>query len=412
MTVLVPSPPWRFTVHDLDLQTVTILDRLAINRNVTYALNLPALATLDLPSDSPEVNITQGGEPFVAGGDRILMGFRREGQGSLPRPLGYDPNAPYVPRFGGIIAPLGREAQVDQPWTHVTASDPWAYWGSRPVVNDIGVLPGRGGITYGNDPVTPMTGDQIAITVLTNSLAAHGNLYVDFGQTPFYGGTIETTDPILITFDQGLSVGEALKKLTDTGSMDIILTAIYDPINRPGIIAEVSIYNQAGIHRNGAIFAWDMPSHSLNGIDLLHDFTQLANKIALTTSTANVPVDVVSDATSIAKYGEYWLLQAIQGQASLAAADLLALSKLALFRNGKDTLTLDPHPERAPVPFNEYLLGDEVPVYASDDFGEVLDAGVVNSSGSWTNLRRIYAIPLDIADDQVETVTQMLMSSS
>jgi hypothetical protein len=28
----------------------------------------------------------------------------------------------------------------------------------------------------------------------------------------------------------------------------------------------------------------------------------------------------------------------------------------------------------------------------------------------WTNLRRVYSIPVDISDDEIETVTQLLLS--
>lgn len=419
--VLVPSPEWRFVVAFLEptdmalsSATLTFLDRLATVRKLTFGLNLPAVATMDVPSDNPEVNILRvgGGNPFLWYNNRILYGFRREGANSTPRPPGYDPLAPWVIRYSGIIGQLEREAHEDQPVSHLTAYDPWGYWLlNRPVVTDIGtLLPKNGRTFYGK------RGSEIAVAILGDSLLAHGPLFADWGQTAHYGGTIQATDPISNApnggwnIPQGMNLGAALQALADTGSLDIVLTPIYDLVNRPGLISEVSIFKQAGSKQNGAIFGWDLMPHSLSALDLLHDGTQQANRVVQFTAKGNAAGTTQQPAVDTAPtFGQYWLQQNLQGATSLFGAELLALAQAELRRAGKDTLTFDPTPERSPVPWNEYFVGDEVPVYASRArFGEDVNAGVVDSHGHWTKLQRIYTLPIDIGDDQVETVTQIL----
>jgi hypothetical protein len=73
-----------------------------------------------------------------------------------------------------------------------------------------------------------------------------------------------------------------------------------------------------------------------------------------------------TDATSIATYGEYWAQQFFPAQTEPAAVEAIAAQQLALRKDYKQTLTINPVPERAPEPFIDYGLGDRVPVWASN----------------------------------------------
>lgn len=430
--VLKQSPEWRFVVAYNDPTnasgkssgTLTFLDRLAVNREVAYALNTPSMAAMDVPSDSPEVNILRvgGGNPFVWFNSRFLYGFRREGADSPNRPPGYSNNYPWVVRFAGILDQVGRNAQSEQGVSHLTAHDPWQYWGSLPVVDDDGNLVGRGGWKLLDASGNPLRGDQIVVKLLLNCLRylnltqPGATLHADWGQTPFYGGTIQPTDPVEFSVDQGMYLGEALAKLTDTGNLDLVLTPIYDVTVRPGLLVEVNVYSQAGGVNNGAIFGWDLLPRSVVGIDLLDDGTQMANRVQFYASSAKNPVPVQSPTIdSAATYGQWWMVKSLSGtdvtiSGTQSAAQLLALAEANLRRNGKRSLTIDPTPERSPVPWNEYELGDTVPVWASrSNFGLDLGPGPI-SGGAWQNPQRIYGLPISIGDDRVETVTNLLLT--
>ncbi len=381
------SPYWRFVVTDLDSVVLTLLDHLASDREITFLLNQPARCVGKVPSASPEVNIPgDDGYPFVAEGVRCLLGFRLEA-------------GEWVIRFTGIILQIQDTAEQDIAYSHFTAYDPWQYLFYRPVVNYLtGKLPGPKGISWDDT-----RGDVIAGQVLRNTIAWHGNAFIDagpsYGGTSFYTGTMELTAQMDINFPQGLSVGEAWQQLVATDTMDIVLTPIYDPVNRPGYLAELNVYEQAGSQRNAAIFAWDLPSRSLTQIDDLYDGTIRANKVQYFSGQGGPPVAVQTDAPSVATYGQYWATQFFPGQNVPAAVVALAQQQLSLRANGQRTVTISPAPERSPLPFTEYYLGDTVPVYASDAL-----------RGTVSGYQRIYGIPISISDDATEEIRQLLTS--
>lgn len=399
------SPYWRFVITTLDTEVLTFLDKLATDRTATFILNGPAVATGAVPSDDPEINIEHtDGEPFLAEGVRCLYGFRNEIQsadsdGNLIRA--------WIVRYGGIIMQLQDVAQQDNAMTHYTALDPWQLLYSRPLVtyenSSDGNIAGEDGLSFTDTRI-----DVIIGTLLRNAILFSGDCYIDagedYGGTAFYSGEIEVLDQIDINFQQGTSLGEAWDILTNRDDVDIMLTPIYDPENRPGYLCELNVYAQAGAEVDEAIFAWDKPSRSLVGVDRLRDGTQRANVIKMyagqggtAVNGQNVPVQ--EDLTSIATYGEYWAQQFFPGVNVADAVEALAYAQLQLRKNGKDTVTISPAPERSPLPWQEYFLGDRVPVYASDRLRKEI-----------VGYQRIYGIPISIADDATETILQMLTS--
>jgi hypothetical protein len=395
---------WVWTVCGLGGGTKTFLNRLATNVQILFTLNDAAVVTGDVPSDNPEINIplAADGEAFVSYNSRLLYGFRREASGSGP---------PYVCRFAGVMHILEDEATSDDPVTHFQAYDPWMWLRSLPVVDGAGDLLAPDGLVYSGK-----TGDYIVKDLIDNALTAvlalhpTNPVFVDVSS-----GHFDTTDVIPeITFQQGVSVGEAWTQLTDTGSLDIVLTPVYDPVSRPGKLAVLSVYSQAGSAKNNAVFGWDKFPRTLVGISRLLDGTQMANVGQFYAGGLSVPQQ--TDAISIAEYGQYWLQRNYPSPASSSAVALVALAEVALRKKGKRTLTIDPTPELSPDPFTDYFLGDLIPVWAGRpqagggySFREILTPGS-ESTGEWTNPQRVYAIPISLDDDQVETVTRMLLT--
>lgn len=389
---------WRFVVTDLACKTLTFLDRLAENRQVTYTLNAPAVATGNVPSDNPEVNILNspgslGGEPFVSYSDRLLFGFRREGGagGSL--------DEPWICRFAGILMQLEDSAASDVATSSYSAYDPWQYLFSRPIRKDDLTLPGPDGITFTGGSLETL--DEIARGFIVNTIAADGSVFVNvdgghIDSVPFSGS---------INFQQGTSVGDALQQICNTGELDIWFSPVYDPVGHPGIIANLNIYVQQGSTRSSAIMAWDSPSKSLVGISRLLDGAQMANKVQFYNGPGGPAVALQSDATSVTKYGQYWAQQFFPAQTQTAAVVAMAAQQLLLRKIGRRTLTINPAPERSPEPFTEYFLGDLLPVYATNRLRQTLPA-----PGETTNYQRIYGIPVVISDDALETVSQLLTS--
>src|SRR4029077_16033072 len=109
-------------------------------------------------------------------------------------------------------------------------------------------------------------------------------------------------------------------------------------------------------------------------------------------------------------YGPYWVQKNYSGPSDVAGVQLLAAAEVALRKNGKQTLQIDPTPERAPDPFTSWFLGDTVAVWAGRPMPPTGNAlrGTVRSTTPATH--RVYGFEIDLADDQVETVKNLLLT--
>ena len=379
------SGPWRFLVTDLESQTAALLDRLASNRQIVFTLNEPCRMSGTVPSDNPEVNRLYDDDPLLAEGNRLLYCFRRENdEATSDAPI-------WVIRAAGLIMNVNDVGGPDVAETSFEAFDPWQLLYRRPLRDDEGNLPGEGGLTFADPPVPS---SEIAEQIIAFSELVDGTTHLDL-----LTGTIETTDAIEITFQQGMSVGEALDQLCATGTMDILIDPVYDPIGKPGIVGQLNIFVKAGTTRTAAIFAWDKPGRSLVNLNRQTDGRERANKIQYYAGQGGPPVALVSFGLSAIKYGHYWEQQFFPGSEDadvvLGFANLQGQQR----RNGLVTYTISPAPERSPVPITGYYLGDYVPIYGSSR----LRAAVATT-------KRVYSIPLMIGDDQMEAPAGVIVA--
>lgn len=427
--------PWRFLFTDIPTApdcappnpstggiVTTWADGLLSARQIALTLDAPTVITASVYPDDPRVNaIFTDGDPLVAQGNRLLYCFRREGRSGS----GTDETGPWVCRAAGIVMSPEDEADADSPLTHLSAYDPWQYLAGRPCVNASGTLPDDEGFVNGPETIFGVRGDQMALVLLKNTIQAsceigggfcfvdagdgsrsgEGAQYADYGGTSFYGGTIEETDDIVYNVQQGQAVKDVWDDLCDAGNMDIVLEPIYDPVNRPGYTHELSIYNLAGTERPSAVFGWDRMNRSLTTIDRMHDGTppNFANKVNYYIGTGGFPVATQTNADSVAKYLPAWAVQFFSSQTIPDPTGALVLQMaqqaLRLGRQGRRTLTVDATPERSPLPFVDYDIGDRVPVYGSNNLRATIDG-----------YQRVEGIPISILDDGTEQVQSLLMS--
>lgn len=388
------SYAWRYIVTDLDSVTLSILGRYVSNRTVTTTLNAPSLITGSGPSDNGEIAGLYAADnlPFLNEGNRLIYAFRRENDGT---------DTPWQIRAAGIPLYVKDTGGPNAPTTEFKAWDPWQLMYRRPVTDYNGYLPCASGeddcqgITY-----LASRGSDILLELLSFTEAFDGETHIDFSSS-WWDGTVENT-VVLDEFElqQGQSIGEAMDALVETGTMDIILTPIYDPANRPGKTHELSVYASAGTARYDAVFAWDKPGRSIVEITAEYDGNERANNVQFYAGQGGPPVPLQSDAGSITTYGNYWLQQFFPGQVYADAVESMALSQLRLREDGLRTFTMSPAPERSPIPFVDYDLGDTVPVYASARLREEIGT-----------MLRVQSIPLVIGDDQLEAGQAILLST-
>lgn len=355
-----PSSLWRYFLTDLAGSGITDLSKITSDRFCEVILNGPLSIGGTVPSDNPQVWIPYADaylDPYLDEGTRLLWGFRRE-SGAPPY---------YTIRAATICQLVEDEAAQDDARTRFVGWDPWHYLLSRPVCNADGSLPGAAGLSF-----TATQASVVIGTLLANTIVNYGHAYVDAGVayigTGFYTGTLETAAGMIIdvNFAQGTSVGEAWQQVTDMGVCDIILDPIYDPLNRPNYLVQLNVYEQAGVTRDEAIFAWNAPGRSLVGLSRQQDGSGRATSVKFFAGQGGVDGEapVQTDVAAETKFGTYYAQQFFPAVSVVAAVTSLAEQQLALRKNGKTTVTFRPAPERSPRPWQDYGLGDRVPVWA------------------------------------------------
>lgn len=472
---------WRWVITDLNGIILTLLDNLATNRSVTRNLVAPSEMSGTVPSDNPEINILSGfdGDPFLSEGNRLLFGFRKENpdEGEYPDFL-----SPWVIRASGLITTVQEATQQDDATTTFTAYDPKQYLYQLPVLKstlaqtkagDFFTVDGYAGNAMQFLPAEGafypkgMKANEILIDVLLTALIAVDAQATNLGITVPAGvlnAFMNLSDGIIEdcpTFDdrypiqQGWSVGQVFEDIQGTGVCDIVMQPLWDPINWPGILATLNIYDGATgacSHRirdesgyyidlpahgpadlNGfndsAVFAWDRFGHSLSAIQRLLDGSQRANQIMGFVNGTPVYDGTVGskapliDVESTEKFGPYisqqFLTNFPSGKAGKAAGLGLFKDQLILRRDHKTTITVNPAPESSPEPFIDYDLGDRVPMYAGKDAYGISplqppysNSFLVDSNQFRQELlgySRIVGVPIDIDDNGVETVRELIL---
>lgn len=398
---------WRFVFTDLNCAITTFAEGLCKGRKVVLSLGQAETIEGDINPDDSRVNdIWDDGYPKVAPSKRLVFAFRRD------NPTGVD-GPPWVARAAGILMAPDDSGDVDVPLSHFIAYGPRKLLDARPVMNLAGALPDPDdGFNY-----LARTGDSIVTEMLKATIINEGGVFIDagpdFGGTVYWSGTIETTDVVTFTAQQGQMIGDAWNQLEDTGNLDIILTPIYDPIRRPGFTHELSVFRLAGSVRSSAVFGWDRMNNSIAHIERVHDATpgSFFNKVWYHAGSGGPGVPLLGPSAasgtinepSVLDFGVYWAQQFFPSLTSIdpSGAAVLALAQQAIkmARQGKRTLTINPIPERAKIPIVQYGIGDRVPVYASRRLRVVSEG-----------LQRVQSIPFDISDDGVETVSGFITS--
>lgn len=384
------SAKWRFILTNLESETLTWLDHVCTDRSVTFTHQAPTVISGKVPADNYEVNaISDGGDSLMAEGTRLVYAFRRDGT-----------TVPWNCRAAGIILEVRDQSAGDNtPVSGFVAYDQWRYLYQRPMtINALGALPPENGIDY--NIATESRGSAIIIEQLGFSEAADGPMFLDYGQTAFWGGSITHTEQLgKINFQRGVSLGEMIDILVGTGTVEVRIDPVYDPMNRPGIIGELLIAPSIGIARPGALFGWDQWPRNVVDVSRVRDGLARKNRVMYYAGRGGLPTTIEEDAASVAKFGLYFEQRFWPGQKKVETVQEMARRAVALLAEGQHTYTLSPAAARAPIPLIDYHVGDEVPLYASRNLREPIATDL-----------RVESIPIDIGNDQLERVANLLVS--
>lgn len=380
---------WRWAITDLDTATICLVDRITSGKQVLRDLGKPWTMSGQAPSADPLLSILHtDGRPYLATGVRLAYGFRDEG---------VDPAPPWKVQASGIVLQCSEEANEDESVTKYVAFDARQLLYSRPVRDAGGDI---GAAAFDGVPA-----DEVAVTLLKRTIDADGPVRIDAGVTwsgtASWAGSVESLPNVTHTFELGVSVGEAWDWLEEHAYMDITCQPIYDPVDRPGYLSDLTIEAEKGSTRHGAIFAWDMGPRSVTAITRLEDGTKLANTVITDGGQGGgSATGSATDAGSVTTFGNY-VAQSIQVDTTdTDVLDNLAAIELVFRKEPPETVAITPAVGRSPIPIVDYDVGDRVPVWASSRFRKP-----INGDDSPTRVRGIH---IDIADDGFEDVGQLI----
>jgi hypothetical protein len=404
------SPQARFVITDLQSETVTWLDGLTLSAALSLNLNQPATIDISLRSNNRRVNtIFSDFDPYVAQSNRLIYCLMKEGSNADPQPWDHC-------RAAGILMSPQDQGDADVPTTHLVAYCPWQFLMGQPACDAAGALASINADGSPSLNFLAQEGGVIVATLLKNAIlnttALGMGVFIDagpsYGGTFFWNGVIEST-PVIGEFavQQGMSVGQCWNELLiagqdpsgGSGGLDIVLTPIYDPVNRPGYTHELSVYNLAGSVKPASPMAWGEFTRVATTADRQHDGTpgNFINRAYFYAGQGGAPVGLIQNAASVAKYNTYWLQQFFPQQIFADAVQGMAQQAITLGKQGKRTFTVAPDPMRAPIPFKDYNLGDRIPMLAPNSLR-------VKATG----YQRIQSIAVEVNPDGATRVPALL----
>lgn len=401
---------WRFVLCDLTTGApISILDRQVRDRSISYERNKGTVITGTISADNQAVNgIAWDGFPNLAEGDRLLYCFRRDYSGvdCDGDPTGF----PWTPRASGVLLQYDDAARSEDGITTFTAFDPWQYLYTIPVLAPNSSAPRL----HNSDVRYDQNLDEIIVDLLDVAEQWYNQtwspdtgprrMFLDWGWSSCYNGTIDIVpqplnslgEQVPIFFQKGTSIGQAFDQLLELYDFTIEMKPIYDPVNRPSILCELSVINQVPTQLPGAIFAWDYAPWSVVEISRLVDGTGRRNKINLHATQGGPSVGIITELASVNRFGEYWDETWIIDQENTESVQVMAQILIDTISEHPRTVTITPLPERSPEPFIDWQIGDEVIVMATS-----------NLRATMAGFQRVQAFTLDISDEALEQVTGM-----
>lgn len=368
---------WRLVLCDLNGVALSVLTSIARGRQLSLRLNRPSSLVFTVPSDDPKVaTVHTDGMPLLEDKVRVVKAFRKE--------LGADGRYHYVIRFTGYVWQLQDDGDADGAHTQVTCYDPLQLLSKRLCRDSLGVIKHS---AFATDAA------QIAKALVDRTISYAGPCGI------VTDGVFETSPSRTVDYAYQ-QIAAALTDLTNavTG-FDLVFT----PLDRSdGILVRMNCYARAGSTKPDAVFNWGVGRRNVARVSRLKDGETLANSIIGLGATQSGDDQLVSaqvDTASVATYLRHEDVDAISEITHQDYLDALISEELSFRKQPRETVAIVPQAGLAPVPWDDFYLGDTITVNAAKRL-----------RGGFTGQQRVYGIDLGIRDDQGEVVDQFIVS--
>lgn len=333
---------WKFELADLAGRPITDITRIARKRALAYRLNGVSRCSFEVPADDPKVrNLHTDGYRYLEPGLRLVHGRRYEYLPSLGK---YG----FKLRYRGVVWQVQDTGTENDAGSAVTCADLLVRLGAR--------------YTAKRREFTAAAGTTIGKTLVDEANAVT--------PTGIVTGTTEAspTRSIVYAYRQVFDAIGELSTSFDGFDLDLVLNDDAATLSSSNL-ATLNFLARKGSTKPDATFSWGGPGHNVNRVERLLNMDKLANVVTLLGAT-NTGGDQIlssrSDASSIGAYGRYEALEAFSEITTQTYLDALSSDLLALAANRRELVQFVPTPGRSPAPFDDFDLGDTVPVFIGD----------------------------------------------
>lgn len=388
-----PTVEWRFVLCDLNGFPISVISQVMLNTTMTFLLNRPSSLTFQVPSDDIHFNTiyTSDGwnDPFLACGDRVIKGYRKTS-------LDTDWTLRYVGRVWSI-QDTGDGNSVN---TTVTCYDSLQELSAR-IVRD----------HSGGFHKTVYFKNQKYGTAIKHMIDRANN----FGARPTTIRTDGYWDPSINVTDLAYNQAKILASIIticDTAQMDLAVT--YLDANRtgttpsfPGKHMKLGAWKQVGSLNNSvAIFGYAAPPRNTASFTRTQDMATFANDVTMYGASNKGKLShSVDSGSGLDKYGAFEDVIVESSIHTQKLLDDLTTEILALRKKPREIINFVPLPELAPLPWDDWNLGDTITVYIGGNSANPL------TREARIGKQRVYGYTIGIEENYSEHVTAMILSA-
>jgi hypothetical protein len=353
---------WRLFACDGSGNRLANLTPVGRQRRFAFRLNRPAQLTFEAPSDSADI--------LAATPGRVIKGYRKEG-------------STWVIRYTGNIWQISDEGEADRYTSRFVCFDALQRLSKRLVRDATNAVPADGKVTFSAVQVETIVRNMIDRTNTGGGVCGL--------RTNAAGPSLGTR-----TVDyEWQNVAAAMNELFEGSG----LNAYVVPEDRvDGYLGYIVL--QGAVSTTAAKkLVWGAATHTAAKAERLQDMTDFANDLRVMGAPAAGagarPIAARTDPTSITDYGRYEDVMTFGDISVQGYIDNLADQAIALRKAPKVTARFSPQADPAssnPLnPFTDFLLGDQVEVYAG-----------AKLRGGFSGTQRLWGFDLELDDNAVE----------
>lgn len=410
-----PKVFWRFVLCELDGTPLSVINDVMLNTSLTFLLNRPSTLTFNVPSDDIHFNTKHDdNDPFLSCGNRVIKGYRR-----------HEFQRHWRLRYVGRVWNIQDSGDGNQVQTTVTCYDSLQELSARIVRDKSGSFHKTVKFwPHGTTNPGPKYSYGTAIKQMIDRTNTHGARPTTIStggdwSSEIFGGSTNPYVPSgshdnkypLLAYNQA-KILPSIITICDTGKVDLVVNYVdsngdWNKDKTPAIHMRLGAKPQVGSQGTVvSIFGYAAPPRNTASFTRTQDMSTFANDITMYGSSNRGRLSTHQDSGSgLDKYGAFEDVLVESSIHSKILLDDLATEVLHLRKKPRELINFVPLPELAPLPFDDWYLGDTITVYIGGNHSHPV------TREARIGVQRVYGFTIGVEENFSEHVTAMILSA-